>query len=112
MRESQLGMAKYLRNPEQCEAPVGVEPRRLKIYQDLIYNNVEGFLSSGFPVLRTLYCSDDWHSLSRLFIQQHQCHSPYFLEISQEFLTFLLQEHSHRACDPIFITELAHYEWV
>ena len=112
LRESQLAMARYLRDPHNQPAPEGVEPRRLKIYQDLVYNNIEGFISGGFPVLRSLYEDADWHSLVRLFIDQHRCHTPYFLEISQEFLQFLMQDYSARSCDPPFMTELAHYEWV
>lgn len=104
-------MARYLRNPESSPAPEGVEPRRLNIYRDLIYNNIEGFISSGFPVLRSLYSTPAWHALVRRFIDGHRCHSPYFLEISQEFLQFLLERHTPGPDDPPFITELAHYEW-
>jgi hypothetical protein len=111
-QDSQLTMARYLRDPQQQPAPAGVEPRRLQIYQDLVYNNIEGFISGGFPVLRSLYDDDDWHQLVRTFIEQHRCHTPYFLEISQEFLQFLMQDYRPRDCDPPFMAELAHYEWV
>lgn len=112
LKDSQMAMARYLRDPGNEPAPAGVEPRRLQIYQDLIYNNIEGFISSGFPVLRSLYEEADWHSLVRLFIDQHRCHTPYFLEISEEFLTFLADVHEPRSCDAPFLNELAHYEWV
>lgn len=112
LKDQQLLMARYLRDPVRYPAPGGVESRRLKIYEDLIYNNIEGFISGGFPVLRSLYRDDDWHSLVRLFIDQHRCHTPYFLEISQEFLRFLMEVHQPRAVDPAFLAELAHYEWV
>ena len=112
LRESQMRMARFLRDPANESPPEGVEPRRLKIYQDLIYNNIEGFISGGFPVLRSLYNDTDWHALVRLFIDAHRCHTPYFLEISQEFLRFLMEDFEPRDCDPPFLTELAHYEWV
>lgn len=112
LRDSQLQMARFLRNPGNEMAPEGIESRRLQIYQDLIYNNIEGFISGGFPVLRSLYSDESWHQLVRLFIDGHRCHTPYFLEISQEFLNFLMNEHQLRDCDPAFIAELAHYEWV
>jgi hypothetical protein len=105
-------MARYLRDPRHCPPPSGVEPRRLKIYEDLVYNNIEGFISGGFPVLRSLYSDADWHGLVRSFIDQHSCHTPYFLEISQEFLQFLMEVHQSRDIDPPFLAELAHYEWV
>jgi uncharacterized protein len=112
LREAQMGMARFLRNPDSEPAPAGIEARRLKIYQDLVYNNIEGFISGGFPVLRSLYDDSDWHGLVRKFIDGHRCHSPYFLEISQEFLRFLTEGFQPRDCDPPFIAELAHYEWV
>lgn len=112
LRGSQMELADYLRNPGSVPPPVGMEPRRLKIYQDLIYNNIEGFISNGFPVLRSLYSNRAWHLLVRQFIDGHRCHTPYFLEISQEFLRFLLERHQPAPEDPPFIAELAHYEWV
>lgn len=112
LRESQFEMARYLRSPSGEGAPQGIEQRRLDIYRRLVYNNIEGFISGGFPVLRSLYQDTDWHELVRAFVEQHRCHSPYFLEISQEFLHYLLEEHRPRPVDPPFMTELAHYEWV
>ena len=112
LRDSQLAMAGYLRDPAASPPPRGVEQRRLDIYQRLVYNNIEGFISKGFPVLRSLYGDDDWQQLVRGFIQAHRCSTPYFMEISQEFLQYLLQEYQPRDLDPPFMAELAHYEWV
>jgi hypothetical protein len=112
MRDSQLAMARYLRNPEAESPPAGSEQRRMAIYQRLVYNNIESFISSGFPVLRSLYNDEDWHALVRSFIVQHRCQTPYFLEISQEFIQFLMTEYQPGERDPPFLSELAHYEWV
>ena len=51
LKDSQMAMARYLRDPDKEPAPPGVEQRRLKIYQDLVYNNIEGFISGGFKFL-------------------------------------------------------------
>ncbi len=112
LRDSQLEMGRHLRDPERAPPPGGIEPRRLTVYRDLVYNNIESFISNGFPVLRRMYDDADWHDLVRAFVAGHHCRTPYFLEISQEFLQFLLEEHEPRDCDPPFLTELAHYEWV
>jgi hypothetical protein len=112
LHKAQFTMANFLRNPQSMPAPEGIEPRRLKIYQDLVYNNIEGFISSGFPVLRSLYADAQWHDLVGDFIDCHRCHTPYFLEISQEFLRYLTQDREGNAADPPFLAELAHYEWV
>ncbi|MFV8817630.1 DNA-binding domain-containing protein [Haliea sp. E17] len=112
LRDAQLAMAAHLRDPQRHPAPAGIEERRLQVYRDLIYNNIENFIRSGFPVLHSLYLPEDWHSLVRAFMDTHRCRSPLFPEISQEFLQFLIEEHRPRDCDPPFMVELAHYEWV
>lgn len=109
---TQKQFADHLRDPQANAAPNGLEERRLKIYQDLIFNNVQTFLSGGFPILKSLYNDSDWDDMTRDFIRSHQSHSPYFLEISQEFLKYLQEERAEHSCDPAFILELAHYEWV
>lgn len=102
----------HVRNPAEVDAPSGIEGRRMKIYNDLIYNNIESFLSGGFPILRSLYREEDWHRLVRDFIVSYRCSSPYFLEISQEFLNYLMHTREPTPVDPPFALELAHYEWV
>jgi len=32
--------------------------------------------------------------------------------VGQEFLTYLLESHRRRPCDPPYLAELAHYEWL
>ncbi|MBN7796681.1 HvfC family RiPP maturation protein [Parahaliea mediterranea] len=112
LREAQMTMARYLRNPEAAPPPAGIEARRLKVYRELVYNNIEGFISSGFPVLRSLYDDGEWQGLVQSFIDNHRCGTPYFLEISQEFIQYLAERHRPRPCDAPFVAELAHYEWV
>ena len=107
----QYEFAAHIRNPDINSKPEDVEDRRIAIYRDLFYNNVEGFISSGFPILRELYSDTDWHAMIRDFFAHHQCKTPYFLEISQEFLAYLENERNESK-DPAFINELAHYEWV
>jgi hypothetical protein len=114
-RETQLAFAAHIRNPDVNPAPADIEPRRMKIYQDLFYNNIENFLASGFPIAKKVLGDDRWHALAREFVHRHPSESPYFLEISQEFLTFLSDRaRSDRAGSdlPPFLLELCHYEWV
>ncbi len=110
--QQQYAFAAHIRQPDRNPAPEGIEDRRLAIYRELFYNNVEGFLSNGFPVLRELTDDDDWHAMVRDFFANHRCHSPLFMEISREFLTYLEQERGERENDFPFLRELAHYEWV
>ncbi len=108
----QYEFAAHIRDPETNPAPAGVEDRRMDIYRGLFFRNIESFIAKGFPVLRKLYNDADWEQLVRNFYSRHQSHSPHFIEISQEFLQYLQHEHQSRDCDPPFLLELAHYEWV
>jgi len=107
----QKQFASHIRNPEKNSGPEHIEARRLKIYSDLFYNNVESFVARGFPVLRKIYSSEQWHSMVRDFFEKHHCQSPYFLHITEEFLLYLQTERNNPD-DPAFLLELAHYEWV
>lgn len=111
-QRTQSEFAAHLRDPEHQPAPPDIEDRRMGIYRDLIYNNIEGFISGAFPILRSILVDEIWHRMVRQFLTTHQSQTPYFLEISQEFLVFLMQERSPCADDPPFMLELAHYEWV
>ncbi|HAG95048.1 MAG: DUF2063 domain-containing protein [Pseudomonadales bacterium] len=108
----QYEFAAHLRNPAEVPGPQGVEDRRMQIYRDLFYNNVEGFISGAFPVLRSLTHDEKWHRMVRDFFSRYRCQSPYFLEISQEFLGYLQTARVPEADDFPFMVELAHYEWM
>lgn len=111
-QQTQYDFSAHLRDPARHPAPEGIEDRRMKIYRDLVYNNIETFISSGFPILRSVIADEPWHEMVRDFVSHHQSHTPYFLEISQEFLRYLQEEREGHTSDPDFMLELAHYEWV
>jgi hypothetical protein len=106
----QLEFAACIRNPHVYPQPGDVDPRRMQIYVDLFYNNIESFLASAFPVAKQVLAGERWPALVRQFIHEHGSESPYFLEISQEFLTFLAERKPIGL--PPFMLELCHYEWV
>lgn len=108
----QQQFADHIRNPDQNGPVKGLEDRRLGIYRDLFFNNVLGFLESGFPVLKSLYADDTWQKLARKFFSDHVCRSPYFVDISKEFVEYLSNEYEVQDTDPAYMMELAHYEWI
>jgi len=109
---TQYNFTAHIRDPEHAPLPDGIEARRMKIYSDLFYNNIEGFIGSGFPVLKTIYSEENWHRMVRDFFIHHRCETPYFLEIAEEFLAYLQHTRTPQPEDPNFLMELAHYEWV
>jgi uncharacterized protein len=101
----------YIRDPSR-PLPQGVDARRMGIYRSLFFNNIEGFVSNAFPVLRSLYEDEEWQALVQDFFANHDCHTPIFIEIAGEFLSFLQTEHEPGSADAPFLLELAHYEWL
>lgn len=108
----QQALAAHLRDPDGAEPPHGIDPARLSIYRELFFANIEGLLSGFFPVLRSLYEPADWLGLVRAFYAGHCGKTPYFLEIAGEFVAFLEEGYAARACDPPYLRDLAHYEWL
>ena len=109
--DTQYQFAAFLRDPDNQKAPENIEPRRMAIYRELFYNNIEGFIANGFPVIRQITTDEAWHSMIRDFMVKHRCKTPLFHEIAREFMAYLENERDD-VNDPIFIKELAHYEWV
>jgi len=111
-KKYQYDFTAHIRDPDNHPVPAGIEPRRMKIYSDLLYNNIESFISSGFPVIHAIYSSENWHRMVRDFFSRHRCKTPYFLEIAQEFIDYLQNQRQSQPEDPAGLVELAHYEWV
>ncbi len=121
-----LELAKAIRDPNFNHS---FEQRRIAIYQELFFNNIEGFCGSGFPVLKSIFVEETstslksmadfteanlWLSLVRRFLIFSENHSPYFVDIAEQFLTFLAQDTYFQKYLEKFLwaLELAHYEWV
>lgn len=102
----------HIKDPQQHSFEHGIEDRRLKVYRELFFNNILGFLNTGFPVLKSIYGEAEWHTLARRFFAEHHCRSPFFVDISKEFVEYLANEYSATASDPVFLQALAHYEWL
>lgn len=111
-QQYQYVFSSHIRNPQLHKRPRGVEARRMKVYNELLFNNLEGFLLACFPVLRQVLGKRKWTKLVRDFFTTHRCHTPFFRQIPDEFVHYLKNERGERAEDPGFLQDLAHYEWV
>jgi len=108
----QRAFAAAIRDPQNHAGPDAAPPQRLQIYRQLAYNNIESFLSTGFPVVKAILGDAAWPALIRDFLRRRQCKTPYLFELGEEFLSYLQDERGRNEEDPPFLLELAHYEWV
>ena len=111
-QKTQFAFTGNIRDPEGAPAPQDVEDRRMEIYRDLLYQNVQSFLAGSFPVLRKICTDERWQELMRDYFRNHRAHTPLFPKMPQEFLHYLEHGRGQRPGDFPFLLELAHYEWV
>lgn len=110
LHQQQQALTRYLRDPDHCPIPSGMDAARAQVYRDLIFENMRALLSGTFPVLVSLLGQDPWRACVRRFLREHRCVTPKFGEIAEEFVGYLA---AHSTPDwPPFVAELAHYEWV
>lgn len=109
--QKQLAFAAHLRDPLHIAPPEGLPESRLRIYRDLFYRNIEGFIASALPHCKRVLGEEVWHRLVRDFYAQHPCTSPFFLEISHEFVDYLSALDD--PCDHAdLVKALALFEWL
>jgi len=115
-QQLQVQFLAHIRNPEEVpyqpdnERPI--EPRRLKAYDELFFNNLQDFFSQLFPVCKQILGDSRWNEVVREYLVKHNAKTPLFHQLGEEFLLFLESEFSQLESDPKFLLELAHYEWV
>jgi hypothetical protein len=108
----QNAFTSHIRNPKTNPCPRGIESQRMRIYRRLVYQNIESFLLTCFPVLRKMLGERRWARLVRGFLAGHHSRSPFFRQIPEEFVQFLQSDGAVPATYPEFLLELAHYEWI
>lgn len=108
----QRAFTAHIRDPKAHPRPAGVEARRMKVYNELLINNIEGFLLACFPVLRQVLGARKWAQLVRAFFATHRSRTPYFRQIPDEFIQFLQNEWTPADGYPPYLLALAHYEWI
>lgn len=115
-QQLQLQFTAHIRHPQRYtyqpanESPI--ENRRLKVYEELFFNNIQDFFRQIFPVCKSILGEPRWALLIREYMFKHQAQTPLFHQLGEEFLAFLQNEFVPLEEDPKFLLELAHYEWV
>lgn len=88
-----------------------LDDKRLKVYQELFFNNFKSSVKQCFPVLNEIISEDKWNHLIKLFMKDYGCESPYFCDIPSNFIDFLTSLDDKDLPFPFFL-EMAHYEWI
>lgn len=103
----------HIRNPAACPRPAKVPAKRMQVYNEIVFNNLHSAVSACFPVARSVLGKRAWRKLVRGFFAQHQCHSPLFRQIPEEFLRYLEAMDACLLAElPPYLRSLAHYEWI
>lgn len=111
-QQLQYAFTAHIRDPAGQPAPSEVDSQRMAVYRRLVYSNIQGYLATAYPVLRSLYDNDGWHQMVRDFFVSHRCHKPQFYQVAEEFLHYLEDERGQVEGDPPCLLELACYEWL
>ncbi|MCG6967581.1 MAG: putative DNA-binding domain-containing protein [Chromatiaceae bacterium] len=110
-QRQQLDFTAHIRDPDNTPLPEGIPARRMAIYVELFYNNINEQLTVNFPILRRITDGAHWQAMVRDFMIRHRSETPLFSEVGQEFLEYLQQERAPQPQDWPFMLELAHYEY-
>ncbi len=109
-QQFQMAFGRHIRDPRRFARPEGVPVRRMAVYNELLFNNITGFLDACFPVCRATLGETRWRRLNRAFFREWRSHTPWFREIPREFIRYL-QEGEVAQPLPAWFVEMAHYEW-
>lgn len=110
-QEFQFAFARHIRAPGRVPRPPAIPARSMQIYNELLYNNLAGFLDACFPISQRILGERRWGMLCRRFFSEWRSHTPYFREIPREFLRWLM-ESQPTVSMPAFMVDMLHYEWV
>ncbi len=111
-QQYQADFTGHIRNPKSAARPKGVPARRMKVYTEIVFNNMEGTLTACFPVSKKVLGVRRWMRLVRDFMAQHSCSTPWFRQIPEELLRWLETSPPCNQDLPPFLPSLAHYEWI
>lgn len=108
----QAAFAARIRDPRGAPRPPGVSAKRMRVYEELLFNNLEGFLLACYPVTRKILGARAWKRAARHFFIEHRCHSPLFRDIPKAFLDWMEGRAAGLFPGLPFLAELMHYEWL
>ncbi|HMM70661.1 MAG TPA: putative DNA-binding domain-containing protein [Rhodocyclaceae bacterium] len=112
LAQYQAAFAARIRDPRRAALPAGASARRMRVYQELLFNNLESFLLACYPVSRRILGKRRWQKMVRHFFAEHRSHSPLFRDIPEAFLHWARTRAEMVNEDWPFLTDLLEYEWL
>ena len=107
----QRAFAAYLRDPDSRPPPPAQEPRRLAIYRNAVFANIETSMADNYPRIKAVFDEPAWTAMVRDYLILHSSGANAFVDLPREFLHYLEQERDVPA-DPPFVGELAHFDYL
>ena len=91
LKEQQDIFAEYVLKRKMTLPPY-LDEKRVLVYRNIIFGNIERLISSSFPILKSFFQEENWQQLIQGFILDYQCQTPYFADIAFEFYCFFQQQ--------------------
>ncbi|MDP2833453.1 MAG: putative DNA-binding domain-containing protein [Pseudomonadota bacterium] len=108
----QAAFAARIRAPKQAARPPGAPAKRMRVYEELLFNNLVSFLLACYPITRQILGARAWKQTARRFFSEHRSHSPLFRDIPKAFLDWMETRHTGLFPALPFLAEFMHYEWL
>ncbi len=108
----QNAFAARVRDPRANPRPAGVTARRMRVYEELLYNNIESFVAACFPITKRCLGARAWSRAVKAFFAASRLQSPLFRDIPEAFLDWMAEVAPARFPNKPWLTEFMHYEWL
>ena len=112
LRDFQTGFAARIRDPKANPRPKGVPARRMRVYEELLFNNINSFLLACYPITRQILGIRAWNRMVRQYFAQHRSHSPLFRDIPRAFLDWISPLAANLFPNRPWLAEFMLYEWL
>jgi hypothetical protein len=111
-QDFQSAFAARIRAPRAAPRPAGVPARRMRVYEELLHNNIDSFLSACFPITNKCLGQRAWTRTVKAFFAASRMHSPLFRDIPEAFLDWMAEAAPERFPNKPWLAEFMHYEWL
>ena len=74
------------------EVPAGYTAQGLRVYRHLVYLGVSQMIEAHFPAVREKLGEAGWRTLIEAYIRQSTWTSPYYGDLTDDFLAYLARE--------------------